>query len=205
MQDVFFMQSLGFTPDDIQANRSGQLSDRQLSIWAAGRDYLSYAADKTSSMTAVIFVFVMLAIIAGIMIVTGTLTQLVNLLGNLALPAGAAALGLITMVLLYAGHSQSANIEMARMMADPTQDRPVLRILTGRVHVERGIRAPMGRLRLFSRNKYIYHAVIQGDFEKKRIIVNESAQHAFVRGKTYRVYFYEKWGAPTLLSAEPLE
>src|SRR5512142_553363 len=95
------MQAIGFTSEDLAANRSGKPSARQLQMWEYGRQQYQQRVVNAprSSPYMIIMYVVVFAVMAVVFIAVGGLKSIQAALGSAALPV-LAAITLIFIVII---------------------------------------------------------------------------------------------------------
>lgn len=207
--DMRLMEGLNFSREDVIANRQGKFSAAQQRTWEAFRAYNQEAAARASSgtsMIALVGVFVLLLVVlTGALAATGVLSQLIDMLGALIIPAAGVAALLIALLLRSVVAAQRSSIAIVAAMGDPTQALPAVLKITGRAQTVHEVsHSRTGNADIGRRKDHYF--LIAGDSRRTvKMIIGQKGMGAVEPGQDYVVYYYESSGVPTFLSAEPTE
>ncbi len=198
---IEMMQALGFTQDDLENNRKGQLSVSQREQMALRKQSAIRTGQRASKSTPLVmlYVIVVLGIIAVAFISTGSFQYVQDALGEWAIPAmiGIAAL-ILLIVIRIPRQFQRSVAEYNQGAASMPLDYVVLSVM-GEMKV---------RTRSFGSNVEtpdtvtLYYLNVGG----KDFSVSESRykalKNAINRGAVYRLYYAEYGKTTFILSAE---
>jgi membrane protein implicated in regulation of membrane protease activity len=199
----FLMQELKFTPEDLEANRRGELSPSQKERIQISKDFnrrLAEASGKTSPLA--VGLLILLLLVAGGLVyffLREEVIGVMNSLGSAALPVGLVIVALVVLLLLYAQRSLRQSREMVAAWGAPGVALPRVQVVTGKVQVTREMWGEPPD------ETFVHYLVVRDRYDTKKISVPEKALDAFDIGYNYGVFYYEEGGVLSFLSAEVMQ
>jgi hypothetical protein len=185
----YIMQTIGFTPQDLEANRQGYLSETQKQRFAA---YLGQG-QRTTLIIAAIVIVITIFVVGGQFLVNGSAAQgLKEVFAKtpyiLLIPIGAIVLwfGMIAYSMMKTNRMKDGNVKVSNV--------------TGKVKLTE-IRA-YGSVGLIMQATSGTHKSYEIKVGRQKIMADEVTIRAFQQGGVYRIYFLKFNPVGLLISAE---
>jgi hypothetical protein len=193
--NLVLMEALGFTAEDLKANRRGKLSKTQTKLHKEMRAVAKeIARQEMPPWQMLIFFVVLFACVGGVLFVTGILQAVANFAGVFA-PAvfGVVVIGLVWFLVSGYGRHQRYLEEIAQELEEP--NLPALQSVTGKATYL--VKGPAPGSQYSER----YYAII----ENREFRIPWFDTTVFRENRVYRVYFIHYAETDFLLSAEFVE